>query len=110
MARTVAARRWRIAFIIFALVYVGSYIVISRSMERAWRDYHILGFCYLLPRYAYRPSGPLINVLLHFAFYPVWVVDHYVFGGPCFWLLDATELAASGSGHDVSSGNGASSP
>ena len=89
-------RKW--ILIVSLLLYVGAYVTISRvnSLDKVWRP----GFFTYLPP----SSGAYDNVLgeddstrsnhnrvlagldfgLVIFFYPIWLVDHNVFGGPTF--------------------------
>jgi hypothetical protein len=79
------SRRFRIAVAVFLLVYVGSYFVLSRCGTAIARQYNAEGFLYV-PCSWEACDGSRTLETLHYSmvafYFPVWSVDHYVFGGP----------------------------
>ena len=97
-ARTLRSRRFRIAVVIFLLFYVASYFVLSRCGRAIAREYNAEGFLYVpCPWEAYEDSRTLET--LHYAlvafYYPVWLVDYHVFGGPHWSYVPLYGLSAS---------------
>lgn len=81
-------KRWQIAALIFLLSYVAAHFTFSRvSRAMVERDCGISdAFLYLPvpPNIVIEHEGPLLYVhgTLRCFFYPVWKLDHSVFGGP----------------------------
>ncbi len=86
-ARTLRSRRFKITVVTLLLFYVASYFVLSRCGRAIAREYNAEGFLYIpCPWEAYEDSRTLetLHYALVFFYYPIWLVDHHVFGGP-YW-------------------------
>ena len=97
-ARTLRSRSFRIAVVSFLFAYVSSYFILSRSGSAIARVYNAEGFLYVpCPWEAYEdiPALETLHYVLVCFYYPIWLVDHHVFGGSAWGNIPMWGISAS---------------
>ena len=71
--------------LIFLLIYIGSYLILSRSTLKLMKEKGREGFYYVpcsLDKIVENNYLKKTHIALRFFYYPIWAIDYYFFNGP----------------------------